>query len=157
MGSVVEISINPQQSDYVYVPTLGSGVQRSTDSGASWHNYNNGLENLACFSVQTATGQPHKLFVTTFGNSIYQVDETVTSIEDHTQPVALDFKLYQNYPNPFNPSTQMKHETGQYINIKVWLETRRKLKQIAALTDKNMVEVVDKLAVEKLKKLQKGK
>ena len=52
---------------------------------------------------------------------------------------------------------QMKKETGQYINIKVWLETRRKLRQIAALTDKNMVEVVDKLATEELKRLQKGK
>ncbi len=51
----------------------------------------------------------------------------------------------------------MKKEIGQYINIKVWLETRRKLRQIAALTDKNMVEVVDKLANEELKKLQKGR
>ncbi len=51
----------------------------------------------------------------------------------------------------------MKKETGQYINIKVWLETRRKLRQIAALTDKNMVEVIDELAREKLKRLQKGK
>ena len=49
----------------------------------------------------------------------------------------------------------MKKETGQYINIKVWLETRRKLRQIAALTDKNMVEVVDKLATEEFKRLQK--
>ncbi len=51
----------------------------------------------------------------------------------------------------------MKKETGQYTNIKVWLETRRKLRQIAALTDKNMVEVVDKLATEELKRLQKDK
>jgi len=49
----------------------------------------------------------------------------------------------------------MKKETGQYINIKVWLETRRKLRQIAALTDKNMVEVVDKLATEELQRLRK--
>ncbi len=49
----------------------------------------------------------------------------------------------------------MKKEAGQYINIKVWLETRRKLRQIAALRDKNMVEVVDKLATEELKKLQR--
>ena len=51
----------------------------------------------------------------------------------------------------------MKKETGQYTNIKVWLETRRKLRQIAALADKNMVEVVDELATEELKRLQKGK
>jgi len=106
---VREILINPQHSNYVYAATFGSGVQRSTDSGASWHNYNNGLENLACFSVQPATGQPHKLFVATFGNSIYQVEETVTSIEDHKKPVALDYNLLQNYPNPFNPSTSIQY------------------------------------------------
>ena len=49
----------------------------------------------------------------------------------------------------------MKKSKGQYINIKVWLETRRKLRQIAALTDKNMVEVVDKLATEELQRLRK--
>ncbi len=51
----------------------------------------------------------------------------------------------------------MNKEKGQYINIKVWLETRRKLRQIAALTDTNMVEVIDKLASKELDKLKKGK
>ena len=123
-SNVREISINPQHSNYVYAATFGSGVQRSTDSGASWHNYNNELGNLACFSVQPATGQPHKLFVATFGNSIYQVEETVTSIEDHEKPVALDFKLSQNYPNPFNPSTKIKFtipdvETGHAPSVQL--------------------------------------
>jgi len=50
-----------------------------------------------------------------------------------------------------------KNQSEQFITIKIWTETRRKLRQIAALSDKNMVEVVDKLATEELKRLQKGK
>jgi len=142
-SNVREISINPQHSNYVYAATFGSGVQRSTDSGTSWHNYNNGLENLACFSVQPATGQPHKLFVATFGNSIYQVEETVTSIEDHEKPVVLDFKLSQNYPNPFNPSTTIKFslpvtlsgDEGSFVTLKIYNALGE---EVAVLLDKEL-------------------
>ncbi len=51
----------------------------------------------------------------------------------------------------------MKKERGQYLNIKVWFETRRKLRQIAALSDKNMVEVIDLLATRELEKIQQKK
>jgi len=51
----------------------------------------------------------------------------------------------------------MKKQEETHITIKIWTATRRKLRQIAALTDKNMVEVVDKLATKELKRLQKGK
>ncbi len=53
--------------------------------------------------------------------------------------------------------TIMKKERGQYINIKVWFDTRRKLRQIAALSDKNMVEVIDLLATRELEKIQQKK
>ncbi len=39
--------------------------------------------------------------------------------------------------------------------IKIWKETRKKLRLIAALTDENMVEVIDRLASHELLKLQK--
>ncbi|NIR50849.1 hypothetical protein GWN42_20425 [candidate division KSB1 bacterium] len=51
----------------------------------------------------------------------------------------------------------MSKETKQFTTIKIWIETRRKLRQIAALTDRNMVEVIDDLATKDLKRLQKGK
>lgn len=51
----------------------------------------------------------------------------------------------------------MNKEPKQFTTIKIWVETRRKLRQIAALTDKNMVDVIDELATKDLKRLQKGK
>ena len=54
-------------------------------------------------------------------------------------------------------TTMDEQQTKQFTTIKIWVDTRRKLRQIAALTDKNMVEVIDELAREKLERIQKSK
>ena len=41
----------------------------------------------------------------------------------------------------------------KYINIKVWMDTRRKLRMIAALTHETLIRVVDRLAEAELGKL----
>lgn len=38
---------------------------------------------------------------------------------------------------------------------KLWTETKRKLKMIAAMTDELMVEVMDRLATQELERLRK--
>ncbi len=44
-----------------------------------------------------------------------------------------------------------------FTTIKIWAKTRRLLRQIAALTDESMVEVLDRLAVAELQRIQDPK
>jgi hypothetical protein len=43
---VTAILTGPPNSDTVYLGTAGAGVFRSTDGGATWYAFNDGLENL---------------------------------------------------------------------------------------------------------------
>jgi len=42
----------------------------------------------------------------------------ITNVNNNTNSVASDYKLYQNYPNPFNPSTTIKYS----LKIKSYVE-----------------------------------
>jgi len=45
----------------------------------------------------------------------------------------------------------------QYTTIKLWKETRSKLKILSALTDKNMMACMDNLIEKELKKIDRNK
>lgn len=45
--------------------------------------------------------------------------------------------------------------TMKTTTTKLWTETKRKLKMIAAMTDELMVEVMDRLATQELERLRK--
>lgn len=59
---------------------------------------------------------------------------------------------YECYPeNPTLASTFPHH---RQTTIKIYMDTRRKLKLLAALLDKSMVDVLEQLVSEALKKAQ---
>ena len=39
----------------------------------------------------------------------YQVNSVVTAVENESDNLPNEFKLYQNYPNPFNPTTTIEY------------------------------------------------
>jgi hypothetical protein len=43
-------------------------------------------------------------------NKYGQLGQVITSINDISNQLPLEFILYQNYPNPFNPTTQLKFD-----------------------------------------------
>jgi hypothetical protein len=50
----------------------------------------------------------------------------------------------------------MKKKTDEYASTRIWAKTRRRLKIIAALTNKSVIEVIDQLSEQELNRLQKG-
>ncbi len=121
-GSTIrELLVNPENSAVVYAATFNNGVRRSTDGGNTWSNYNNGLPYLSTFSVKTATGQPHTLFVATFGGSIYRVEEAPISVEENRASPS-EFALAQNYPNPFNAATIIEYAVprASRVTLKIY-------------------------------------
>jgi hypothetical protein len=50
----------------------------------------------------------------------------------------------------------MKKKTDEYTTTRIWVKSHRRLKIIAALTNRSVVEVIDQLSQQELERLQKG-
>lgn len=99
---------------------FGSGVFRSTDYGANWHQINSGLPTMDIRSV--AVDNDDYLYAGAWGHSLYKTTtSTVTSVKDIEFIPSL-FALEQNYPNPFNPSTKISWQSsvGIHQTLKVF-------------------------------------
>jgi hypothetical protein len=44
----------------------------------------------------------------------------------------------------------------EYVSIRAWKETQRKLKLLAALLDTSMLEALDRVVTQELERVQKG-
>jgi hypothetical protein len=51
----------------------------------------------------------------------------------------------------------MKQEGRAYTSTRIWAQTRQRLKLIAALTGRSVVEVIDLLSEQELSRLEKEK
>ncbi len=47
-------------------------------------------------------------------------------------------------------------KTDEYKTIRIWVKSHRRLKIIAALTNRSVVEVIDHLSEQELSRLRKG-
>ena len=93
----------------------------STDYGANWTVVNTGLTNkdvrsLAVFGTNIFAGTSNG------GVLIRPLSEMVTSVENHSTEIPMNFSLNQNYPNPFNPTTTFKFSLPKsgFVTLKVF-------------------------------------
>jgi len=61
----------------------------------------------------------HKYTVLLFNDAIDKATEIITGVENNTNIIPKEFKLYQNYPNPFNPTTKIKFEIPRKSNVTI--------------------------------------
>jgi hypothetical protein len=118
-----------------------SGCFRSTNRGANWVKWNNGMsEATIVTSLRTidSLGMNGKFYIVagTFGRGIWKREVSGTDPlavdEQPSLPVAHD--LLQNYPNPFNPATNITFQlpADERIALKVFNVTGR---EVATLAD----------------------
>lgn len=102
------VAVDPMNSQHVYVGN-DIGVYVSTDGGAAWSVFQNGLPDAVMvmdLSISPANG---KIRAATHGNGVYErrLISTLVAVGDDGE-VPGRFALEQNYPNPFNPTTTIR-------------------------------------------------
>jgi photosystem II stability/assembly factor-like uncharacterized protein len=111
-----DVITNPSNSNILY---LGSefGCFRTTDNGAHWHRWNNGLPEAAIvtemsFIDQRAENGHYWIIAGTYGRSIWKRDiagDDPTSAED---VLPSRYELRQNAPNPVVDRTTIEFSLG---------------------------------------------
>jgi photosystem II stability/assembly factor-like uncharacterized protein len=92
-------------------------ISGSTNGGANWTLQATGittyLYSLSFINVQTgwAVGMNGRILKTTTGG--------ITYIQQISNEIPNEFKLYQNYPNPFNPTTNIKFQISKLSVAKI--------------------------------------
>ena len=103
---VLVILINPLAADITITGTVTDSIGMAIDSAKVRVIYNKDTT---------------RVFTSADGN--YQVQFSITEIQDYTSTNLRDFELIsQNYPNPFNPSTKIAYtipET-QFVTINIY-------------------------------------
>lgn len=96
-----------------------AGILKSTDWGATWAAYNNGLPTTRLTSL-LLNPYSDTMFVSTETHGVLKVWNYVTGVVE-SQILPERFELMQNYPNPFNPATIIRFQipNSNHVTLKV--------------------------------------
>lgn len=111
---MADMVAHPTDPNRLYVGTQGFGFFGTTNGGANWYPWNNGMAKSVRVSEMTYidsgfVSQRFLIYAATFGRGIYirDLDDDPSGI-GNSSTVAENYSLRQNYPNPFNPMTTIE-------------------------------------------------
>ncbi|OGU76915.1 MAG: hypothetical protein A2V93_07575 [Ignavibacteria bacterium RBG_16_34_14] len=104
-------------NQYLIASVAFESIYISSDNGASWIPFNDGLINDWTFVDLAINGSYIWSIRDFFGNAYRRpLTDIVTSAGENENSVN-DFILLQNYPNPFNPKTIIKYAVPMFSNV----------------------------------------
>lgn len=116
---VYAVAVSPLTASHLYIAT-DLGVYASTNSGANWFEFNDGLPIVRTYDIHYHP-MDRTIRIATIGRGVWKtkaLDETI-GIPGNTNEIPKNFKLFQNYPNPFNPETIIKYELSGEVNVRI--------------------------------------
>ena len=73
-GIINALAVDPQTPDIIYAGT-GGGVFKSTDGGASWSAFNNGLTNTVVQALAIDPQTPAIIYAGTYGSGVFSMQQ----------------------------------------------------------------------------------
>lgn len=118
------VFVDPSFPSHIYVGN-DIGVFVSTDEGASWHDFRDGLPEVVCILDLTISVSNRKLRAATHGNGVYQIELLEQPINTSIQAQSVLIEDVNIFPNPssniFNLVFYSKEE--QDVSIKIYSST----------------------------------
>jgi photosystem II stability/assembly factor-like uncharacterized protein len=102
--------LNSLEVKGTYIFAGAGGVYYTSNNGANWTNWSEGLGNLWVYSLHAAQNY---LYAGTASGYVLRrpLSEIIVGVNKTNSEIPCEFRLHQNYPNPFNPVTNIKFET----------------------------------------------
>lgn len=110
--AVQAIAVDPSDSNTILVGTAGSGVNRTTDGGATWQISIGGTDGFNVRSVSFGSGNPDELFLGTDSNAVLHSTDGGDTFAESSNGIS-EISLFSIAANPRNPSEMAVAFQGQ--------------------------------------------
>lgn len=113
----------------------GSGILRSTNNGADWHEINSGIFNRMITTLYFDNAGFG--YSGTYYGGLYKTDISTIGFINLSTEIPNEYTLSQNYPNPFNPATKISFSLpkASFVRMVVFDVTG---KVVETLVDENL-------------------